>query len=100
VGVAAQPGGPGRLQVTVTAGAGAGIALRTIQFGAATNALVDAGPLVGVRGDATVSVAPGTTSFVFYVRRDSSGQATHVPLTITDSCGPWPTFVGGGPTAF
>jgi hypothetical protein len=34
------------------------------------------------------------------VRRPASGQAATVELTVTDGCGTWPTFVGGGPTAF
>ena len=36
----------------------------------------------------------------FYVRRVSAGQASTVHLVVTDRCGDWPTFVGGGPNAF
>jgi hypothetical protein len=34
------------------------------------------------------------------VRRATAGQGTTVPLVVTDSCGEWPTLVGGGPGAF
>jgi hypothetical protein len=98
--VAAEPSGGGRLQVGVTAGAGAGISLHSIQFGAATNALIDAGSLQGSPGNATVTIPAGTTTFVFHMRRATPGQATHVPMIVYDTCGAWPTFVGGGPTAF
>jgi hypothetical protein len=36
----------------------------------------------------------------FFVNRGPANQATTVHLTITDGCGAWPTFVGGGPDAF
>jgi hypothetical protein len=34
------------------------------------------------------------------VRRVVPGRATHAQLVVFDRCGPWPTFVGGGPAAF
>ena len=34
------------------------------------------------------------------VRRVTDGQASTVELVVTDGCGDWPTFVGGGPNAF
>jgi hypothetical protein len=34
------------------------------------------------------------------VHRLTVGQAATVELTVNDGCGAWPTFVGGGPTAF
>jgi len=36
----------------------------------------------------------------FIVTRQTAGQATHVAFTVRDSCGDWPSFVGGGPEAF
>jgi hypothetical protein len=30
----------------------------------------------------------------------TDGQASTVELVVTDGCGDWPTFVGGGPNAF
>ena len=37
--------------------------------------------------------------YSFTVRRSGSGAVT-VPLTVTDGCGEWKTFVGGGAGAF
>jgi len=34
------------------------------------------------------------------VHRGTPGQAATVELVVTDGCGEWPTFVGGGPNAF
>jgi hypothetical protein len=34
------------------------------------------------------------------VRRAAAGQASTADLTVTDTCGTWPTFVGGGASAF
>jgi hypothetical protein len=51
-------------------------------------------------GNFTVTFPPGTQQATFYVLRQTAGQATTVPLTVIDGCGAWPTFVGGGPTAF
>jgi hypothetical protein len=39
-------------------------------------------------------------SATFVVRRVTAGQPTTVSFTVTDICGPWQTFVGGGPDAF
>ena len=30
----------------------------------------------------------------------SGRRASHANLTVVDGCGAWPTFVGGGPSAF
>ena len=39
-------------------------------------------------------------SVVLTVRRLTAGLAATVEAVVTDGCGDWPTFVGGGPTAF
>jgi hypothetical protein len=31
--------------------------------------------------------------------RQAAGQATTVPFVVTDNCGPWKSFVGGGTAA-
>jgi hypothetical protein len=90
----------GSLHVTVAASATANARLQTLGFGAATNALIDAGGQTGLTGGTTITLPPGTQQTTFTVRRAAPGQVTTVPLTITDSCGAWPTFVGGGPGAF
>lgn len=48
----------------------------------------------------TFTVPVGRSTQSFTVRRVQVGQATTVPFTVTDSCGSWPTFVGGGANAF
>ncbi|MCC6174957.1 MAG: S8 family serine peptidase [Chloroflexi bacterium] len=92
----------GALSVTLTA-TGSGNAIRSIGTGGRTptNAIVDLPPPVGsTSGSFTYQLATGSASVTFQVRRATTGQATTVPLVVTDACGDWPTFVGGGPSAF
>jgi hypothetical protein len=101
VGVAVAPGSPGSLSVTVTANHDAFTPTNTLsllQFGATTNALIDmpSGP-TGSTG--SFSYTPSGSPLTFTVRRAGPGSTT-VPFVVTDSCGSWPTFVGGGPSAF
>jgi hypothetical protein len=98
VAVTTAPQGAGRLHVTLSA-SGPHNALRTLRFGAATNATIEASGQRGA-GNFTVNVAPGTVRSEFTLSRTTAGQAVTVPLTVTDGCGDWPTVVGGGPTAF
>ncbi len=104
VGVAVVPGGAGALQVTITAttnGSTPTNQLTRLQFGAASGALIDVpGQPAGQPGSFTVVLAASTTQTSFTVRQAVAGQAATVPLTVTDSCGDWPTLVGGGPSAF
>jgi N-acetylneuraminic acid mutarotase len=108
VGVQAVANGDGRLRVTVTAN-GAGATLQALSFAldghAVGNGLIDAPApatpvLDGAALPTSVTLPAGTTSYTFYVRRAVAGVATTVSFTVTDSCGTWPTFVGGGPGAF
>jgi len=103
VAVASKATGDGRLQVTITAGtAGPNGAnrLAELRFGAGANALVDVAGQTGKSGAFSVPLTDHPASLTFFVRRATPGQATTVPLTIVDSCGDWPTLVGGGPSAF
>jgi hypothetical protein len=106
--VQSTPNGDGRLRVTVSA-ASPGAPLQAIGFAldghALGNGLLDApapaAPVLSAAPlPASLTLPPGTTSYTFYVRRATAGQATTVSFTVTDSCGTWPTFVGGGPGAF
>lgn len=93
---------PGRLQVTVTARDAAcnpNNALVSLHFIRTDNAIVDVGPLSGQSGDFTVPLQ-GQAQLTFFVNRVNAGQASTVSLLVTDGCGEWPTFVGGGPGAF
>ena len=64
------------------------------------NSLVDVvnGPS-DLNGQQTLPVGNGTQPVVFIVRRIGAGSVT-VPLRVTDTCGEWRTFVGGGNAAF
>jgi len=94
------PESPGRLRVTVTA-TGPGSPLSALHFGAASNAQIDApGAAPGATGPFDVATPAGASSYTFVVRRTTAGQGVNVPFTVTDACGNWPTFVGGGPSAF
>jgi hypothetical protein len=96
----------GRLLVTVRSSTSPQVPnnqLRQLRFGAATNALIDAGSQTGRTGNFTVSLPANTTQTTFSVRRSTTAVpplSTTVPLIVADDCGDWTTFVGGGPTAF
>jgi len=76
--------------------------LVALRFTRLTNATVDV-PGVGTitAPSATPIAIPGQpATFTLTVRRGVAGQASTVALVVTDGCGDWPTFVGGGPNAF
>jgi len=103
VAVSSVPTGDGRLAMTLTAGTqgpnGAN-RLTELRFGAGANTLVDVAGQTGKSGAFTVPLNGSVVSVTFVVRRATPGQATTVPVTIVDTCGDWPSFVGGGPGAF
>jgi CSLREA domain-containing protein len=94
----------GRLQVTVTAQTGPGVtsnAVIQLQFGGAANAIIEApGGPPNSSGPFDISPPAGSISYTFFLRRLAAGQGVQLPVTVVDSCGRWPTFVGGGPSAF
>jgi N-acetylneuraminic acid mutarotase len=105
VGVVAQPSTAGRLQVTLRArdaGCTPNNQLASIEFSRLTNATVEVPglPPTTVTAPRTVALAGGPTQVTLTVVRTSAGQASTVDLVVTDGCGTWPTFVGGGPGAF
>ncbi|HEY7068142.1 MAG TPA: SBBP repeat-containing protein [Chloroflexota bacterium] len=94
--------GDGRLQVTLTA-QGARNTLQRLRFGeprASVNDLIDVGGQSGRSGQFAVTLPGATQQTTFYVRHAAAGQATTVQLVVTDGCGDWPTFVGGGAGGF
>ena len=95
--IASTPGG-GRLSVTVTA-TGQNNQLLSLQFTRTTNAVVDVAGQTGRSGAFTVNLPGTSATSSFVVRRVGTGSAT-VAVTVTDRCGGWSTFVGGGPGAF
>ena len=97
------PAGAGRLQVTIAAGTSDLLPVNTLEvvrFGAAANALIDAGGQTGRTGGFDIALPAGTRTTTFVVRRATPGAATTVPLVVVDRCDEWPTIVGGGPSAF
>ncbi|MCC6179624.1 MAG: CSLREA domain-containing protein [Chloroflexi bacterium] len=97
------PGAEGLLTFTIQATSnslGHPNQLRQVRVGQMTNATVDIGPQTGVGNNQTVALPAGAASVSGVVHRQVRGQPAHVPLVVTDDCGDWPTFVGGGPSAF
>jgi hypothetical protein len=78
--------GNGRLQVNVHA-AGTPNAIRNIAFAPIPNAVIESPPTI-VGANAT-----------FVIKRTGPGAITQ-SFIVTDACGEWKTFVGGGPNAF
>jgi hypothetical protein len=105
VSVTVQPSG-GTLQVGIAAGTengNGGNRLQALQFTRLTNATVEvAGPpaTTVTTAPTTVTLTGGPASTTLTVIRTTAGQASTAELVVTDGCGAWPTFVGGGPGAF
>jgi hypothetical protein len=97
--------GGGQLEVTVQVGRPATApnnVVRQVQVTRALNAQVQIlGQTLGA-GGGTVTPPTAAQSLTFTVARQPAGA--RVPVTVsfavTDDCGAWPTFVGGGPGAF
>jgi hypothetical protein len=87
--------GPGVLRATITA-TGANNTIRRLDF-TPRNAIVRGTGLPDQT--AQFSTTPLSTSTTFRVVQRTPGAA-QVNLVVTDGCGTWQTFVGGGPTAF
>jgi hypothetical protein len=100
--VTAVSNGDGRLRVTLSASENSGQTnvLQAITWTKLDNAAANVvGVGNAVQGQRT-SLPANTQSVTLLVSRVTPGQATTVNLTVTDACGDWPTFVGGGPSAF
>jgi len=72
--------------------------LTQITFGTFQNAKVTFNGQQVASGQ-TITLPANTVAADFTVERVTPGQATTVPFTVVDGCGPWPTFVGGGASA-
>jgi parallel beta-helix repeat protein len=104
ISVTVQRGTPGRLNVSVTATRPASApnnSIYQLQFGPAQNATVEINGQSRTGGNFTAFVAAGTQQVAFVVRRTpANAPSTTVPFTVTDDCGGWKSFVGGGAHAF
>jgi glucose/arabinose dehydrogenase len=90
---------PGTLQVTLTATNSATVAsnvLQSIVFNHIVNGSVTIGAQSNQTSPFSVTLPPSTTSAQFTAARTQAGQVLHVDFSVTDLCGPWQTFVGGG----
>jgi hypothetical protein len=95
------PAGSGRRQVTVSTSLNPGQStntLRTIQFDETRLAVLEVPGRPTGPAPFTVTYPNGTTQASFVIQRTSPGSLL-TRFTVTDDCGPWPTFVGAGPSA-
>ena len=101
--VSAVRGTPGSLEVRVVAPTPPGLAtnrLRELRFEETANAQVDVRGRIGTAGRFTVDLPDRPHQVSFTVRRADATRGATVQLDVVDDCGPWSTFVGGGPGAF
>lgn len=94
--------GNGRLRATVavTTNPGQQNEIRIIRWDrldTTTVSVVDVGP---IQAGQTTTFGPLTQTATFIITRTPGAQSGTVRLTVTDACGAWPTFVGGGPNAW
>lgn len=92
----------GKLQTTIVPGALTGGARNPlVRFKA--DKLDNASVVVNGRSVAegqAIGFVENTLSATMLVSRVTGGRPSTVRFTVTDQCGDWPSFVGGGPTAF
>jgi hypothetical protein len=96
--ITVSPAGGG-LNVTVNA-ASSTLPIRSLQFQAGANALVDIAGQTNQSGAFSVALPSGSFAPTFFVHRATPGASTTLPFTVVDGCGTWQTFVGGGASAF
>ena len=95
--------GGGQLRATVTIGVNAGtqnelVSIAWTRFDTATVVLDGVGPVQV--GQTSGFPTPLTQSASFVITRTPGASSGTVRLVVTDGCGTWPTFVGGGPSAW
>lgn len=100
------PTGAGALQATITArnpSCSPTNLVQQLSFTRLDNAVVEIPSMPGqapISLPTVVGLHPPQQSLTFWVRRVTPGQAATVQLVVRDSCGDWPTLVGGGPNAW
>jgi type 1 glutamine amidotransferase len=73
--------------------------LQRVAFSRITNGSVTIGSLADRRSPFVAALSPAVRATRFTVDRIDALRPIHVDLVVTDGCGNWPTFVGGGPSA-
>ena len=101
-----RPVGGGRLEATIrseSVPSAPSNSLRTLQVTRIENASVQVNG-AGLTAGPTIALPASTTSLTLLVDRRAPAQnpnaASTVAFVVTDACGSWPSFVGGGPGAF
>jgi len=94
--------GGGQLRATVSVGTNPGTqnevhAITWTCFDTATVVVDGLGP---VQQGQVTPFGPLTQAVSFVITRTPGAPSGTVRLTVTDACGAWPTFVGGGPNAW
>ena len=97
---ARETGGRLRTIVSVTNNLGFTNELRSVAWTSLSSAVVVADASGPVRPGQQIAFPPGTPSMTFSITRDGTAPSATVHFVVTDACGDWPTFVGGGPDAF
>ena len=88
----------GTLLVTLTSNTNASTpvnAIQSISFTRIDNARVSIGTQMNQEAPFTFPLPGGSPSIGFTAVRKQPG-AMRVDVSVTDACGPWTTFVGGG----
>jgi hypothetical protein len=102
VGVSTAKIGPGQLQATLTAQTNGSTPLNnllSVRIISIANAAVQLnGSSVSV--GQTITFPADTTQATLLLTRQAAGQASTVAFVVSDLCGEWKSFVGGGPGAF
>ena len=102
IAIASLPALPGQLQATIATQTLPATPANTLQRITIAR-LEDATAVlnsVPVAAGATVLLPAGTTQITLLIQRQNPAAATMVSFVLTDVCGDWPSFVGGGPGAF
>jgi N-acetylneuraminic acid mutarotase len=102
VAVATSRGGPGQLQAVISAQTLPATPTNSLQRIAVTRienatVTVNGNP---VSAGSSVPLLAGTAQVTLLVQRQSAGAGSTVSFSVTDICGDWQSFVGGGPSAF
>jgi hypothetical protein len=101
--VAVTRGPSGQFQATLTATSNPSGGTNTVSaltFGAIRNATVQVVGVGPAQSGQRVAIAAGAQVVTLGVTRTVAGQTVFVPVVVSDACGEWRTFVGGGPSAF
>jgi hypothetical protein len=97
-------GQPGQLMVSVIATSGSGAPdnrIQALHFVATDGGSVDVNGAAAQTGEFSIIYPSYPQRVDFVVRRTGNRSSpTTIRFAVTDDCGDWSTFVGGGPAAF